>query len=308
MRTDINHLPPNKQRELDRVVEMLFQGFLEATQDAKGRRKSARILKVILFGSYARGDWVDAPLDANRYKSDYDILVIVNQKELADRADYWEETEQRLVVAYTVEKAIETPVNFIVHSLQEVNDQLAHGRIFFGEIAKDGALLYESDDRPLASLKPKTPLQAYETAKEYFEDHFGDAMRNFEGAQFFRSKSYLKNAAFALHQAAEQLYQGLLLTLTFYTPHNHNIIFLRDYAEQREPRLFDVWPRGTRTERATYQKLKEAYRKGRYSKHYDISAEEVEWLSDRIEILGQRMHAICTEHVSRLAIAAGLDV
>jgi predicted nucleotidyltransferase len=192
MRTDINHLPPNKQQELDRVVEMLFQGFLEATQDAKGRRKSARILKIILFGSYARGDWVDAPLDANRYKSDYDILVIVNQKELADRADYWEETEQRLVVAYTVEKAIETLMNFIVHSLQEVNDQLAHGRIFFGEIVKDGALLYESDDRPLATLKPKSPLQAYETAKDYFEDHFGDAMRNFEIAQFARQKEFLK--------------------------------------------------------------------------------------------------------------------
>lgn len=307
MRSDINHLPHGKQRELDRVVEMLFQGFRETTQNATGPRKSARILKVILFGSYARGDWVDAVTDANEYKSDYDILVIVNQKEAADRADHWEVAEQRLVNAYLYEKTIRTPVNFIVHSLQEVNDQLAHGRVFFGEIVKDGAMLYESDDRPLATLKPKTPLQAYETAKEYFEDHFTDAMRGFEGAQFFRSKSYLKKAAFELHQAVEQLYQGVLLTLTFYTPYDHNILFLRDLAEQREPRLFDVWARGTRMERATYQKLKEAYRKGRYSKHYQISEEEIAWLSERIEILGQRMHDICSEHVARLAEAAGIE-
>jgi HEPN domain-containing protein len=233
--------------------------------------------------------------------------VIVNQKEAADRADHWEVAERRLIDAYLFEKIIRTPVNFIVHSLQEVNDQLAHGRVFFGEIVKDGAILYESDHRPLATLKPKTPQQAYETAKEYFEDHFTDAMRRFEGAQFFRSKKYLKEAAFELHQAAEQLYQGVLLTLTFYTPYDHNIIFLRDTAEQREPRLFDVWPRGTRVERATYQKLKEAYRQGRYSKHYKISDEELAWLSERIEILGQRMHDICSEHVARLAEAAGIE-
>jgi predicted nucleotidyltransferase/HEPN domain-containing protein len=307
MRNDINHLPLVKQRELDRVVEMLFQGFREATQDAKGRRKAARILKVILFGSYARGDWVDAPLDANQYKSDYDILVIVNQKELADRTDYWEETEQRLVDAYTVEHVIRTPANFIVHSLQEVNDGLSHGRVIFGEIVKDGALLYQSDDRALASLKPKTPLQAYEAAKEYFEDHFAGAMRRFEGAQFYRSKGSLKEAAFDLHQAAEQLYQGVLLTLTFYTPYDHNIIFLRNLAEQREQRLFDVWPRGKRMERATYQKLKEAYRKARYSKHYQIDDEELEWLSQRIEALGRCMHDICAERVAVLAKAAGIE-
>jgi hypothetical protein len=55
MRSDINHLPHAKQRELDRVVEMLFQGFRETVQNATGPRKSARILKIILFGSYARG-------------------------------------------------------------------------------------------------------------------------------------------------------------------------------------------------------------------------------------------------------------
>ncbi|MDE1917793.1 MAG: HEPN domain-containing protein [Sphingomonadales bacterium] len=308
MRNDINHLPLVKQRELDRVVEMLFQGFREATQDAKGRRKAARILKVILFGSYARGDWVDAPLDANQYKSDYDILVIVNQKELADRTDYWEETEQRLVDAYLVEHAIRTPVNFIVHSLQEVNDGLSHGRLIFGEIVKDGALLYQSDDRPLASLKPKTPQQAYKAAKEYFEDHFGGAMRRFRLAQLARGEDFPKEAAFEFHQAAEQLYQGVLLTLTFYTPYDHNIIFLRDLAEQREPRLFDVWPRGKRWERATYQKLKEAYRKARYSKHYQIDEEELEWLSQRIEELGRCVHDICTQRIAALAEEAGIAV
>ena len=304
MRIDLNHLPATKQRELERVVEILFQGFREATQDATGRRKSARILKVILFGSYARGDWVDAPLDSNQFTSDYDILVIVNQKELTDWTHYWEEAEQRLYDAYHVEKIIRSPVHFIVHSLQQVNDGLAHGRILFMEIVKDGVALYQSDDRPLAEPKPKTPRQAYLTAKDYFEDKFPAAMRWFEGAEFFQGKRYFSNAAFLLHQTTENLYKCVLLTLTFYAPRNPNIIFLRGMAEGLDRRLFDAWPRTTHAERAMFQKLKEAYHKGQHSKHFDISREELDWLRAHIQILGERVHAVCTDRITQLKAVA----
>lgn len=89
MRNDLNHLPAAKQRELKRIVEIIFDEFRGATEHATGRRKGARILKIILFGSHARGDWVDAPLSANQYKSDYDILIVVSQKEMTDRAAYY---------------------------------------------------------------------------------------------------------------------------------------------------------------------------------------------------------------------------
>lgn len=53
MRTDLDHLPPAKRRELERVVQILFEEFDEArslaTQDWK---KKGRILKIILYGSY----------------------------------------------------------------------------------------------------------------------------------------------------------------------------------------------------------------------------------------------------------------
>ncbi len=303
MRTDIDHLPPQKQRELDVIVEMLFQGLRAATQNATGRRKSGRILKIILFGSYARGDWVDAPFDANRYKSDYDLLVIVNQKELADRATYWDETEQRIVTAYNFEKTLQTPANFVVHSLQEVNDALAHGRVFFMNILSDGIVLYESDDKPLKTPVPKTPEMALATAEEYFADYMADAAEFFDGSQDAIVRGHNNKAAFDLHQTVENLYQGLLLTLTFYTPYDHNILFLRDLAEELDRSLFEVWPRGTRRERALYQKLKDAYRKGRYSRHYTISAEELAWLAKHAEILGQRVHSICQAHIAKLRSA-----
>ncbi|MBW8753585.1 MAG: nucleotidyltransferase, partial [Sphingomonadales bacterium] len=61
MRTDLDHLPPAKQRELEHVVQVLFEEFSAAQENAKGRRTRGRIVKIILYGSHARGGWVDEP-------------------------------------------------------------------------------------------------------------------------------------------------------------------------------------------------------------------------------------------------------
>ena len=304
MRTDIDHLPAAKQRELERIVEMLFDEFRQATENATGRRKGARILKIILFGSHARDDWVDAPLSANQYKSDYDLLIIVSQKELTDRAAYWAKAEERLIRAYTIEKTLRTPVNFVVHSLHEVNDGLAHGRVFFMEVANDGIALYQADGSELATPKPKTPQQALDTAREYFEENSAGAASFFRGYADARKHGDWKKSAFDLHQAAERLYQGLLLTLTFYTPYNHNIAFLRSLAEGLDRCLYGIWPETAHRERAMFQKLKEAYTKARYSKHYRISEEELAWLGERVEELGRVVHQVCSERIAALEEAA----
>ena len=304
MRTDVDHLPAAKQRELERIVEIIFDEFGAVTENATGRRKGARILKIILFGSYARGDWVDAPTSANQYKSDYDILVIVSQKELTDRAAYWAKAEERLIRAYTIEKTLRTPVNFIVHSLHEVNDGLAHGRVFFMEVANDGIALYEADDRELHKPKPKTPQQALQAAREYFDEWMPLAASSQKIFLFCRSQGEYRDAAFNLHQATERLYACLLLTLTFYVPYNHNIAFLRSLAEGHDRRLHGVWPETNRSERAMFQKLKEAYTKARYSKHYKISEAELTWLGERVEDLGRIVNQVCTDKIAELADAS----
>src|SRR5579884_1004733 len=161
MRTDLDHLPPAKQRELERVVQILFEEFDEkialATQDWK---RKARIQKIILYGSYARGDWVDEPHTAKGYQSDFDLLIIVDDQRLTDRVEYWSKPEDRLTREMSVTKTLRTPVNFIVHSRQEVNDGLAHGRYFFMDVAREGIALYQSQDDELPEPKPKTPEQA----------------------------------------------------------------------------------------------------------------------------------------------------
>lgn len=301
MRTDLDHLPPAKQRELERVVQILFEEFRDATATATvDWKRQARILKVILYGSYARGGWVDEPHTAKGYQSDFDLLIIVNHEKLTDRATFWSTAEDRLNRELAVTKTLRTPVNFIVHTLHEVNDGLAHGRYFFMDVARDGIALYESDGTELHEPKPKTPQQALAMAREYFEEFYPAAADFKESADHLISKGRFKRSAFLLHQATEQLYHCVLLVCTFYTPHVHNLGFLRTQAERIDPRLIDAWPRDTRHDRGRFEKLKEAYVKARYSKHYRISAEELVWLGERVEELGRVVQVICEEHLSAL--------
>jgi hypothetical protein len=96
----------------------------------------------------------------------------------------------------------------------------------------------------------------------------------------------------------------VLLVCTFYTPHVHNLGFLRTQAERLDRRLTYVWPRDTRKERAMFEKLKEAYVKARYSKHYRISEEELTWLGDRVEELGRVVQEVCLERIQMLERSA----
>ncbi|MES2291531.1 MAG: HEPN domain-containing protein [Pseudomonadota bacterium] len=301
MRTDLDHLPPAKQRELERVVRILFEQFGDATAIATSDwKKQARILKVILYGSYARGGWVDEPHTAKGYQSDFDLLIIVNHEKLTDRVEFWSTAEDKLNQELAITKTLRTPVNFIVHTQQEVNAGLLEGRYFFIDIANDGIALYRSDDTDLPEPQPKTPAQALAMAQEYLEEWHSGGDSFLKGFSFFVSERDWKKAAFLLHQATESYYHCVLLVCTFYTPHVHNLGFLRTQAERIDPRLIEVWPRETKNDRARFEKLKEAYVKARYSKHYRITEDELAWLGERVETLGKVVEVICDERIGAL--------
>ncbi|MDR6835099.1 MULTISPECIES: HEPN domain-containing protein [unclassified Sphingopyxis] len=307
MKSDLDHLPANKQRELERVKQIVFEEFEDALAlGTMSWKKKGRIDKIILYGSYARGGWVDEPHTAKGYRSDFDLLIIVNDKRLTEKVDFWLKLDDRLIRELAIDKTLHTPVNFIVHTLQEVNDGLAHGRYFFMDVAKDGIALHEFDDKPLHTPKPKTPEQALAMAREYFDEWFPSAMGRDKLARYAVQEGLLKHAAFEYHQTAETLYHCVLLVCTFYTPHVHNLAFLRTQAERLDMRLVDAWPREKREDRARFEKLKEAYVKARYSKHYRITEEELTWLGGCVDELGRAVHAICSERIAELEANASI--
>ncbi len=75
MKDSIDHLPSSKQKNLTYICDVLRDELEQVTGFANGTKKHGRILKIILFGSYATGKWVNKP--AYGYVSDYDILVML---------------------------------------------------------------------------------------------------------------------------------------------------------------------------------------------------------------------------------------
>lgn len=305
MRTGIDHLPPHKQRELERVVQIIFEEFEDALALAtQNWKRKGRIAKIILYGSYARGGWVDEPHTAKGYQSDYDLLIIVNDKRLTDRIEYWSKLDDRLIRELSVSKTLRTPVNFIVHSHDEVHRGLAEGRYFFIDVARDGIALYQAEDDELPEPQPKSPHEALALASEYFEEWIESGSEFFETAQFAMQRGWTKKSAFLLHQAVENYYHCVLLVCTFYTPHVHNLAFLRTQAERVDGRLIDAWPRETKADRGRFEKLKEAYIKARYSKHYRITEEELGWLGEHVAALAAIVETVCGERIAELEATA----
>ena len=297
MKTDLDHLPDRKRRDLERIVEILFAEFDDATAIANAKwKKQGRILKVILYGSYARGDWVEDP--ASGYYSDYDILVVVSDARLTDPIEYWAKADDHLVREVTISKRIGAPVAFIVHDLADVNDQLIRGRPFFIDAVEQGISLYEAEGHPFAKPQPLTEEAARAEAQKYFDDWFSNAEKRFESARFLIEKGYSKQAAFDLHQTTEQLYHCLLLTLTLYSPKSHKLNFLRAQAEPLVHELIGVWPRDTKFGRRCYELLQQAYVNARYSPHYKIKPEELEWLAERIELLQGIVKQACEKRLA----------
>ncbi len=61
-----------------------------------------------MYGSYARGTFVDEPHTAKGYQSDYDLLIIVSDKRVADRVAYWLKLEERLNRELAITKTLRT--------------------------------------------------------------------------------------------------------------------------------------------------------------------------------------------------------
>jgi predicted nucleotidyltransferase/HEPN domain-containing protein len=293
----LDHLPPSKRRELARVLEILFDEVQTFQAHKQSDRKTGgKVLKVILYGSYSRGDWVEDR--ASGYRSDYDLLIVVNHKSFAEEDDLWLALEERLIQAQ-IAHHIRTPVVPIIHSLADVNDQLARGRPFFIDTARDGKILYEAPGHPLAEPKPLTPEAAREEAQGNFDQWFALSKEAMKFAAFGISEGSFRDSAFMLHQATERAYICLLLTLTLYSPKSHRLKMLRSKAEGIDTRLIAAWPRDTRLARRRFELLSRAYVEARYSSKYKITIEELEWLTERVAILQRLVMQICQERLEK---------
>ncbi len=283
------HLPADKQAELARALHILFEEFEDVRAVATtAPKKLARILHVLLFGSFARGTWVED--HKSGYMSDYDLLIVVSSEFATDYSTYWYKAEERILR----DPKIGREVNFIVHPLSEVNTRLAEGQYFFSDIRREGIPLYElSRDKRLIDPAEVNEAEAKEKAKEYFEFWFPKIEEFCIDAQACIDRKSYEKAAFELHQAVESAYNCFLLTHTLYSPPSHNIKFLRSLAEDIDASLIDAWPRASKRDRAAFELLKRAYIDARYSPKFDVTKDQLDWLTHHTRTLEAAVKQAC---------------
>jgi HEPN domain-containing protein len=199
----------------------------------------------------------------------------------------------------TITKTIETPVNVIVHTLQDVNTQLSKGRPFFIDIVRDGRMLYEKEGYAFAEPKPLSDEDARAEAQKYLDQWYPLSQDAMAFAEFGLGSGRWRHGAFMLHQATEEAYHCVLLVLSLYSPKSHRLKSLRSAAEGIEPRLIGAWPRDTKFARRSFERLDRAYVDARYSLQYEITTEELAWVTERIRLLQSLVKAICEERLGQ---------
>ncbi len=292
MKTALDHLPEQKQQYVKAIRDIILNDVEQLIEKSTGKKQLSKIKHIILFGSYAKGTYVDDP--TNGYISDYDILVTLNNGNLIDEYELWRNIEEK------ADRRVHSPVKLIVHTAAELGQWLSEGQYFFSDIQREGIYLYNSNGKGL----PEPKNLSNEELKPIAEKHFAQWFQNAES--FLRHFGYamndkdFKKSAFELHQATERYYHTLLLTLTNYRPKTHDLKRLHLLTIQYAPKIEAIFPQNTKFNRRSFSRLQRAYIDARYSENYEVTEEELNWLAEQTEQLKQTVEKHCLTHIASL--------
>ena len=286
MQKTLEHLAQAKQDELQKITAAI----LENCSDVE---------KIILFGSYARGDYKEekdlAPNRKSGHASDYDILAITAKKETALDALLWKKISDEC-------KNLNPSalVKILTHDIEALNIKLAEAQYFFSDIKKEGILLFDKGNFQLAEERNLTLKESKRIAQDHFDEWFQAATSFFKIYQFCLGENDNKRAAFSLHQSAESSYKTVLLVFSNYSPNEHFLEFLGNQAQQYSALMQDIFSKVTKDDETRFKLLEYAYIGGRYDPNYRITREDLEILATNVEKLLKLTETICLEKIQSL--------
>lgn len=280
MKKSLKHLPQNKQEELNKIVAAI-------------QKTCKDVEKIILFGSYARGDYKEKkdlkPQQKTGHISDYDVLVVTEKKKSTDDFVSWSGAEKLKLSA---------PVRVIAHDIESLNISLAEGQYLLTDIKKEGVYLYDSRKYKLANKRKLKPNEKQRIAQDYFDHWFERASNFLEKFELMFSKGKFTDAAFDLHQVAESSYKTILLVFTNYNPQEHYLGILGRSTAKYHSELAILFPKKTQKEKDRFKLLDYAYIGGRYDPSYRILKEDLEILAKDVKKLLKITKEICKDKIT----------
>ncbi|MGN6419325.1 MAG: HEPN domain-containing protein [Pseudobacter sp.] len=283
MQPSFDQLPEKKQHEIRQVVEVIKEVI-----DPE---------MVILFGSYAKGTWVDHQYHSggllNEYTSDYDFLVVTQTSE----------KDAYVLEHQVIQKTdhFNPPVNLEIHGIDHINKGLEWGEYFWADIIKEGIVLFDKRTIQFSQPRELTPLERKEKAQRYFDTWFPQANEFLIDAKHAADRKNFKKSDFELHQAAENLYYATLTVFTDYKPKLHNLWKLRKKAKPYSEQLYLVFRTETdKSEENLFELLKQGYIEARYDPKFSISEENINILIERVSSMIPIVEQICKTRIESL--------
>ncbi|TBR43787.1 HEPN domain-containing protein [Marinomonas agarivorans] len=289
--TVLAHLSSAKQQELQQAVALILASV-----------KSSHLGKLVLFGSYARGDWVDTP----EYQSHFDILAVMKSSSWARKLEGKKTLQRQL------KQALPTPVNLVADDVHYINRRIQQGVYFYMDMfytdmfsrdrQRDGIVLYDSGQLPLAEPSAACLQQQISHRKQQaqadFSHWFGKAMAVKKGFELYWRERDYSEAAFQLHQLVERLYGVVLLVFGRFRPNSHDLAKLGRYTASLEPQFLSVFPQRTAEEKAAFALLQKAYVSARYQPSFRITENELAWLAERAAHLQSLTEQLCHARIA----------
>lgn len=290
MKRSIKHLPKQTQKELSILVDLIV-------------KKVKGCEMIILFGSYARKDYVVWDEYYERgirysYQSDYDLLVVVSQSNILLNERI---LDQKVEAAY--EKAFPdrtelTPTQYVVEDVNRLNKELEVKQYFYTDIVNGGIRLYDTKNYKLAKPRELSFAEIKEFAEQYFKVYYGYGVGFLRHGYDDLKYGDYSIGSFQMHQACEHLYHAISLVFTNCRPKCHRLEKLYKKYQRYSGELLRVFPCETEFEKRCFQLLCEAYIKGRYDITFVVTKEEYEYLLGRIEYLKELTERICQEKIA----------
>ena len=188
-------------------------------------------------------------------------------------------------ISQIAEQKCQSPlaISCITHKIHAVNHALTSGSPFFCSLYHKGILLYDAGVTSLSDPgnPEKGALKKY-IAEAYWSRWYGLAQQFLKGAA--ESLSYGRPAltVFMLHQAVEHTCIALIRVFTGYRPNTHNLTRLLAFIENFSELLLSVFPCVTKKEKELFDILVRGYSDTRYKDVYDISADAITILVERV--------------------------
>jgi uncharacterized protein len=284
MKKTLSHLPKHARDEI-RAVTKIINEMIDAEF-------------IILFGSYARGDWVEDVYVGDdgityEYKSDYDLLVVVKDLPKYEYKGY----RDRIKKKARRSADCDTRISIIMHSVDEIKAAIKRGSYFFVDIKKEGIQLHSSKRFRLPSVKELNIKQRKGNAERHFENWFQSAKEFLQQYEHAVNDNALKIAAFDLHQATERFYHTVLLVFTDYKPKIHDLEDLGIRVDRLCAEFKGIFLKKTEEEKRLFELLKRAYIDARYKMGYKITKKELEYLAGRVKKLQTITEEVCKEKI-----------